>query len=634
MKQLHLTRIRFTKPLAVLTSVGLLLTGVGGVSAFAATGAATASGTLTTGTPSGYNAAVDWNPFSPGSTVSSAVGPLAFSPLALISNTNKDLGNYYYGQLASSWGYTDNYHQFVVHLRPNLKWNNGTALTSNDVLVSWKLYGLQGVWASDGITSVTAPNASTVVFNITPTALYSAALEQNLLTQVIVPASLYQKFLPSPLQFQEIIQNLANPLPSNANKTSKAQTGKVAALDAQFVKALEAYNPGQSGLLTAGPYKVTGFSPSEVDLQKNPYNWAAANVHVQNVVLRNMVSAADAQNAMVSGVLDVTGYQPTVPLYNAIMSRNRPYMHYSKPQGFLTLMGSFFSARTYPFNLIQVRQAFEYLLNRKTINTIADPVAGTPLAIPAGVPDSVLQAYLTPTQIKSLNPYNYSPAKAAQLLRSAHFTQKGGKWYLPNGKPFTMTVYSTSGLASWDLMASGVASELTQFGISAKVQLWPVTSFATNLFSGNYSVFEGYNFFWPYQVWNSFASEFLGFGSDLSYNATGQPTVTSGHLGMSIPWKTTVPGVGTINPMRLAWEFSHTPSAAKQKQIAYDLIKFMNYNAWPGSLIAQDQSVFYSTKRFTDWPTNRSFWSLAGNGSGSWLITVAEEQGYIRPVKG
>ncbi len=626
-------RIRFTKPLAVLTSVGLLLTGIGGSSAFAATGAATASGTLTTYAPSGYNSAADWNPFSPGSTVGAAVGPLAFSPLALISNSNRDLGNYYYGQLASSWGYTDHYHQFVVHLRPNLKWNNGTALTSNDVKVTWEIYALQGYWSGDAITGVTTPNASTVVFNISPTAPYSVALEQNILTQTIVPASLYQKFLPSPQAFQQIIQNLANPVAASASKTATAQAGKVTALDAKFVKALEAYDPGQKGLVTAGPYEVTGFSPSEVDLQKNPYNWAAANVHVQNVVMRNQVSTAATQNALVSGAFDVAGYQPTTPIYDAIMSRNRPYMHYSKPQSFLTLMGSMFSARTYPYNLIQVRQAFEYLLNRKTVNTVADPVAGQPLTIPAGVPDSVMKAYLTPAQIKTLNPYNYNPAKAAELLRSAHFTQKGGKWYLPNGKPFTVTVYSGATLASWDLMASAVASQLTQFGIPAKVQLWPVTSLYANLFAGNYTVFEGYNFFWPYQMWGAFPSLFQSFGSDVGYTSTGKTVITPGHDAMSLPQKAYVPGVGTINPIRLSWEFAHTPSAAKQKQIAYDLIKFMNYNAWPGSLIAQDQSVFYSTKRFIDWPTNRSFWSLAGNGSGSWLITVAEEQGYIRPVQ-
>ena len=255
------------------------------------------------------------------------------------------------------------------------------------------------------------------------------------------------------------------------------------------------------------------------------------------------------------------------------------------------------------------------------------------MAIPAGVPDSVLQAYLTPAQIKTLNPYNYSPAKAAALLRSAHFTQKSGKWYLPNGKPFTVTVSSLAQQSSWSLMASAVASELTQFGIPSKVQLWPVTSLANNLTAGNYSVFEGYNYFWPYQVWNGFAARFQSFGSDLSYTATGQPVITAGHPGMSYPWKTYVPGVGTINPIRLSWEFSHTPSIVRQKQIAYDLIKFMNYNAWPGSLIAQNQSFFYSTKRFADWPIHRSFWTLGGDGSGEQLIAVAEEQGYIRPVQ-
>ncbi len=631
---MHLKRVHITKPLAVLASVGLLMTGVGEGSAFAAGGATTASGTLTTIAYAYNGGTPDWNPFSPGNTAVTAGGYAAFSPLAIISDTNRDLGNYYYGQLASSWGYTDNYHQFVVHLRPNLKWSNGTALTSHDVLVTWELYGLQGSWAANGITSVTTPNASTVVFNISPTSLYSAAREESILTPLIVPATMYQKFLPKSQQFQEIIQNLENQLTSNATKAAQAQASKIKTLTTKYVKALEAYNPGSLGTITAAPYQVVGFSPSEVDLKKNPYNWAAANVHVENIVMRNQTSVAATQNALVSGAIDVAGYQPTTPLYNAIMSRNRPYMHYSKPKDFYTVQGSFFSARQYPFSLLQVRQAFEYLLNRKTINTIADPVAGIPVAIPAGVPSGVLTALLTPAQIKTLNPYNYNPAKAAQLLRSAHFTQKGGKWYLPNGKPFTVTIHSIATLASWDLQASAVASELTQFGIPSKVQLWPVSTGFTQLENGNYTVFEGYNIFWPFQPWGGFASVFQSWGSDLSYTSTGKPVITPGHYGMSFPQKTYVPGVGTINPVRLSWEYSVTSNPAKQKQIGYDLIKFMNYNAWPGSILAQNQSVFYSTKRFTDWPTNRSFWSLAGYGPGTQLLAVAEEQGYIRPVQG
>ena len=439
-------------------------------------------------------------------------------------------------------------------------------------------------------------------------------------------------FLPSPHVFQRIIQNQETPLPSNASKVVQAQASKISALDSQLVKALQAYNPGQNRLVTAGPYEVTGFSPSEVDFKKNPYNWAAANVHVENVVMRNRISNEAAQNFLVSGAIDESGYQPTTPIYNAIMSRNQPYMHVVKPQGFLTLQGSFFSSRVYPFNLIQVRQAFEYLLNRKAINTVADPVAGVPVAIPTGVPDSVLRAYLTPAQIKTLNPYAYDPTKAAELLRSAHFTEKGGNWYLPNGKPFVVTVYSVTGFPNWDLQASAVAGELTQFGIPSKVQIWSATAYAAQMFAGNYAVFEGYNFFWPYQVWNSFAATFQGFGSDLSYTATGKSVVTPGHYGMDFPRKAYVPGIGAINPVRLSWEFGHTRSIARQKQIAYDLIKFMNYNAWPGSILAQYQTFFYSTKRFVDWPTNRSFWSLGGAPANE-LLTVSEEQGYIRPVQ-
>ena len=113
---MEVKRIYHRKPLALLASVGLLasggllMTGLGGGTALAAGAAARASGTLTTQAPTGYVSAADWNPFSPSSTAMTAVAYLAFSPLAIISDTNRDLGHYYYGQLARAWGYTDHYH--------------------------------------------------------------------------------------------------------------------------------------------------------------------------------------------------------------------------------------------------------------------------------------------------------------------------------------------------------------------------------------------------------------------------------------------------------------------------------------------------------------------------------------------
>ncbi|MCY0878435.1 MAG: ABC transporter substrate-binding protein [Firmicutes bacterium] len=587
----------------------------------------TSSDTFVTYAPTGYLPVADWNIFGgASSTVGAAVGVLAFSPLAIQSNTLKDGGQYFYGQLAQSWNYADGYKEFVVHLRPNLKWNNGTPLTAKDVVTTWDLYGLTGVWVADQITNVYAPNSTTVVF-VRKNNTYAQAFEGQVLTPIIAPASVYQKFLPPASVFKQMMY--ADALPTSKQGPYKKILNELTA-DA---KKLVAFNPGNAGLITAGPYEVESFSPGEVLLKKNPYNWAAKNVHVPYVELINQTSTEATQNEAVGGDFDAFGYQPTTPLYDAIMDRNAPYMHYVKPAPFLTVNGLFFNFADYPFNLLAVRQAFAYLLNRNAIMKLADPVAGVPAPIPMGAPPDYMDNYLTPAQIKTLNPYHRNPAKAAKLLESVGFKKKNGIWYTPKGKPFDVTIISATTLASWDLTASATANELTQFGIPAKVELRDVASYGQETLDGEYPVFAGYVQMWPFQPWGSLGSIFAYWGDGgIGYTPSGTLVpAPKGQPGYDLPLTFNVPGIGKVDPSKLAWEFESAPTKAEQDAIMYKLLKTMNYECWPLVEYYQDQSFFYSTKNFVDWPTNRSFFDLIGDGSANYFLTVAEEQGYVRP---
>ena len=586
-----------------------------------------ASGTFTTYAPTGYLPQADWNPFAQsGSTCGTAVGVLAFSPLAIQSNTARNGGEYFYGQLATSWQYTNHYKDFVVHLRPNLKWNNGKPLTSQDVVTSWDLYGLEGAWVGDQIQNVYAPNATTVVF-VRDRPVFSLAFAGQILTPYIAPAAIYGKFLPPAATFKKMM--VVDDLPSAKQKPYKKLLTQITT-DA---KKLLSYNPGPAGLVTAGPYSVKAFSPGEVLLSKNPYNWAAKNVHVQNVDLVNQTSTEAVQNQAVAGKFDAYGYQPTTPLYHAIIDRNQPYIHYVKPKPFLTPNGLFFNFKVYPYNMVKVRQAIAYIINRNAVMKLSDPIAGVPAAIPAGVPTDYLKAYLTPAQIKSLNPYHQNQKKATQLLQSVGFKKKNGTWYMPNGKPFKVTIISITTLASWDLTAQATADELTQFGIPSKMELRDVGSFGQEILKGEYPMYGGYVFMWPFQPWGSLGAIFSYWGQGgVGFKTNGQSIpATKGQPGFGFPTKVTVPGIGTIDPAKLAWKFQYTASKAAQDQIMYKLVKTMNYEVWPFVEYYQDQSVFYSTKNFIDWPIHRSFFDLIGDGSANYFLTVAEENGYVRP---
>ena len=128
----------------------------------------------------------------------------------------------------------------------------------------------------------------------------------------------------------------------------------------------------------------------------------------------------------------------------------------------------------YPWNIPQVRQAIAYVINR-TEATLAwgpPPYAYYPVWVlaPIPAPNVVPGLYLTiPESIRSvIVNYTVNWTYASQLLESAGLYYKNGQWYLPNGTPLTLTLY-TDGRTDWLTISSEIAAQLGKFGIPTKL---------------------------------------------------------------------------------------------------------------------------------------------------------------------
>jgi peptide/nickel transport system substrate-binding protein len=135
------------------------------------------------------------NPLFAASNVDSSVSKLLFAGLFTY-----DSKNHLTGQLASSYGVSDDGTTYTVHLKPHLTWQDGQPLTSADVLFTYQTIQnadtqspLQSSWS--GIT-VAAPDARTVTFKL-PDPL--ASFPYNL-TNGIVPKHLLDKIAPADLR--------------------------------------------------------------------------------------------------------------------------------------------------------------------------------------------------------------------------------------------------------------------------------------------------------------------------------------------------------------------------------------------------------------------------------------------------
>ena len=128
----------------------------------------------------------------------------------------------------------------------------------------------------------------------------------------------------------------------------------------------------------------------------------------------------------------------------------------------------------YPWNIPQVRQAIAYVINRTAVILTWGPVGVVYLPYwilaPMPAPNVAPGLYLTfPESIRSIViNYTVNWTYAAQLLESAGLYYKNGQWYLPNGTPLTLTLY-TDGRLDWLTMSSEIAAELSKFGIPTKI---------------------------------------------------------------------------------------------------------------------------------------------------------------------
>src|SRR5581483_10835136 len=203
-----------------------------------------------------------FNPFNP-DPMDFTVGAI-YEPLMIITWAS---GGHTYPWEATGYKYSNGGKTLTVTLRSNLKWSDGTPLTASDVAFTFN-YGKahpyadqNGLWAGKYLTSVTAPNPTTVVFQLTK---FDTTLLPNILGNV--------KIIP-----QHIWSTIAKP---------------------------DTYtNPNPVG---NGPFtQVTNFSSQEYILGKNPYYWQPLAYDGIKVPL--FLDNAGAATASAKGELDWQG---------------------------------------------------------------------------------------------------------------------------------------------------------------------------------------------------------------------------------------------------------------------------------------------------------------------------------------
>ena len=380
-----------------------------------------------------WGSTISLNPYSPDFV---PFGNLALFGLAAFFDHNRPGANPYYPEIAQSW--TVGNHQITFNLQPDAVWQDGSPLTSTDVVNSMLVAGadFNPVW--EDLTGVSAPNAHTVVVTLQPWAIAQTVL-LRLFQFYIVPSAYYDN---APGQRRAGHTDLleARQTRSSRPRVAAAANNSSSAGKAMssFATDLAKYNP--TTLDGNGAYKLVSATRSGVLYEKSSTFWDANTISAPWVQIYPMDLSDHLRRQRDRPDRLPAGQRSTRTLRSPELNHSQ-YGHYVFIPSAVQEESLLPHLADYPLGILQVRQALEYVIQRGKVTELdmgGALVQNPPTPYPDGINDFEADQYMTPAQFKTLNPYNYDPAKAASLLESVGFKKKGGTWYTPKGSPFTL----------------------------------------------------------------------------------------------------------------------------------------------------------------------------------------------------
>ena len=265
----------------------------------------------------------NFNLYSP-SVISGTQG-FIYETLLAFNRLNGDVKPW----LAASYEVASDATSITFHLRQGVQWSDGQPLSSDDVLFTLgllKKYPAMDISSiSQFIKDVSAPDAGTVKVT---------------LNKPFYPMLWY-------LGGQTYI------LPKHVWSSVQGDGSQYA-------------DPNPVG---TGPYVVKSFTPQLVVLSKNPKFWQPGKPEVTELKIPSYNSNTSAELALQKGQIDWTNlYIPDIQ--KTYIAFDKQHNHYWFPASDVVML--YLNLTKYPFNLLPVRQAISYALDRNQLYQVGE----------------------------------------------------------------------------------------------------------------------------------------------------------------------------------------------------------------------------------------------------------------------
>lgn len=363
-------------------------------------------------------------------------------------------GNLAPGQ-AESWETSEDGLTWTFHLRDGLKWSDGSDLTANDFVYSWKR-------VCD--PAVAAPYAETVLSMVKG---YEDAIGGNLDALAV-----------SAPDDKTLVVELGDPCPYFGSLAafatlSPVQQASVEANGDAWATAPETY-------VSNGPFYMTEWVPgSHITFSKNPYYWNADAIKLGSLKFVLMEDPNAAYSAYQTGEVLMIKDVPTEEIPS--LEGNEEF--YIDP-----IIGTYYvslNIQKEPFDNADVRKALSLAIDREYLAstlmqgtyTAAGNFMGPGWMDPAGG-DFMEKANGGKPYIDTAN-FEANLEEAKQLLADAGY---------PNGEGFPTITYTTNDIAYHKVVAEYLQQAWAELGINLQVNIVEWSSFTPMRRSGDFEV--------------------------------------------------------------------------------------------------------------------------------------------------
>ena len=521
--------------------------------------------------------------------------------------------NQFYPGIAKSWDMSSDGSRLTIHIQPDAKWSDGSPVTANDVKLSAALAYAEGGSAfaaipgtAGGTVDVKVIDDKTVEFDQNATAPLNTWLN-NVMTMYVLPSSVWGAKVPT-----DIWDTIHTDFTGDAS-ASKAAQATLTALG----KSLISWGPAKD--VSAGPFVLTRVTTSEALLTKNQYFFGAKDISPSQVVIKNYQGNPDIVNMLLKGELDGSPYIAVSAAQSKQIVGVKGNEVITGPSPVQAALA--FNESKAPFDNVHVRRGLAYLIDRAQVTSIGESSSGKASPYPTGLTAQQVQGW--GVDASGLNAYSVDQTKAAAEFQQAGMSQKDGKWYLSDGKPFDVPIQTTSDFADWTSASSNVAAQLNAAGVTSEVTASSdYATYLTDLAAGKFTVSWWLDALGPssYNIYHRLYGSVNGF--------TAGPNGTVTHAGpgngnwMGESETADIPGLGTVNPGDLANQLSEK-SVSDQKGIVATLAKFTNDQVPAIGMWDYVNQQYVNTTRFGNFPPNDS--DLLRLTQGVWM-----QLGYIK----